>query len=401
MFKIGDLYSHLQRKTVSTAFIPQIDGLRFLALLLVIFEHINTFVTNKVVFAASVRPQAVWPLYYMFYINGRKGVLLFFAISGFILAMPFAKAFWQNGKPVSIKKYFLRRLTRLEPPYILTVLALAVLLVFFGSHQFGSFFPDKSFWGLFPVVGSSLIYMHNILFVNQTPLSPVLWSLEIEIQFYILLPVLVLILKLPKIYRRTILTNAIVLAILLQHIFPTPYLAVYNFIQYFLLGFLLLDFYLNGWQLKISRSLSFTGGLLMLAAMPYLDLYSHLYNEYIFIVLLFGVFMLALTDGLWKRIFSLRWLAIIGGMCYSIYLWHDTVISAVGNHITFIRFAGSYPLTLLVQSAIMLPCVLVFCGVFYLLIERPCMDKDWPVKLWRFFKQTVFGKSNEEVTLAK
>ena len=39
----------------------------------------------------------------------RKGVLLFFVISGFILALPFAKHFWQQGKEVNLKNYLLNK----------------------------------------------------------------------------------------------------------------------------------------------------------------------------------------------------------------------------------------------------------------------------------------------------
>jgi peptidoglycan/LPS O-acetylase OafA/YrhL len=43
------------------------------------------------------------------------GVHLFFVLSGFILALPFCKAA-RGGGSVDIKKYFWRRVTRLEPP---------------------------------------------------------------------------------------------------------------------------------------------------------------------------------------------------------------------------------------------------------------------------------------------
>src|SRR2546422_10744629 len=57
--------------------------------------------------------------------RGRYGVQFFFVISGFILGLPFATKYLKNGEDISLRKYFLIRLTRLEAPYLLN------LLVFF------------------------------------------------------------------------------------------------------------------------------------------------------------------------------------------------------------------------------------------------------------------------------
>jgi hypothetical protein len=35
------------------------------------------------------------------------------------------------------------------------------------------------------------------------------------------------------------------------------------------------------------------------------------------------------------------------------------------------------------QSCLILPVVLLFCGTFFILIERPCMHRDWPKTLWQ------------------
>jgi peptidoglycan/LPS O-acetylase OafA/YrhL len=395
MFSLNKIYDRLQRKTNTTAFIPQIDGLRFLAILLVVLYHINGFVANKLPFVLDKHSASFRLTYALFddYGPGLRGVLIFFVISGFILALPFAKHFWQQGKEVKLKNYFMRRLTRLEPPYIFNILVSAVLLVFFARHEFAGMFSSLTFRGLFPSVASSLVYMHNIIFPNNLSINPVAWSLEIEVQFYILVPLLVLVLKAPKFYRRIALVAAVFFFIFFQHLFPLKMRTLYSFIQYFLLGFLLVDVYLSGFKLKLNTVLSgLLGGGLLFGTL-YVNLYRSAWEESLFAVLLFSFFALVLSNELWQKIFRTRFLTAIGGMCYSIYLWHDIILSGAGNKTVMYNFSHAYPLALLGQLIILLPIILIISTFFYLFIEQPCMDRNWPLKLWDFIK-VKFGFSN-------
>ena len=55
------------------------------------------------------------------------------ALSGFILSAPFARAAAGLGAPVSVRRFYLRRLTRLEPPFLISTLAIFVLGVVAGT----------------------------------------------------------------------------------------------------------------------------------------------------------------------------------------------------------------------------------------------------------------------------
>ena len=59
------------------------------------------------------------------------GVELFFVISGFILGRPFARHALLGEKRVPLAGYYLRRLTRLEPPYILNLLICSVAILLY------------------------------------------------------------------------------------------------------------------------------------------------------------------------------------------------------------------------------------------------------------------------------
>lgn len=388
---LDKIYFAFQRRTNTVAFIPQIDGLRFLAIILVVLFHANGFIVNKVPVTFTRLPTDYWLVNGMFVNEGIKGVLLFFTISGFILALPFAKQFWQGAKEVKLKNYFMRRLTRLEPPYFLTMVICYLAIINLSGHEFSAMFP-RTYSGLFPILASSLTYTHNLFYPGALSINQVAWSLEIEIQFYLLLPLLVLILKFSPLWRRMVLAGLIALFTFLQHWFHPGVLTLFSFIQYFLLGFLLVDVYLSGVKIRWNWPVSFLAGLLSLMSFVYLDIYNNPYTEYIFIFALFLFCVLALTSGIWQKVFRLRPITAIGGMCYSIYLWHNIIISAVGNKTVKFNVSHSYLIELLWHLGILLPIVLLLSSAFYLLIERPCMDKDWPVKLWRFVKGLAAGK---------
>ena len=121
----------LRRITTSGNWVPQIDGLRFVAILSVVVFHIQ----QQLLLKADV-PVAV-QAYYRFVSgmigNGNRGVLLFFGISGYVLARPFCAWHRDGGKPIVLRAYYLRRLTRIEPPYVMSLLLYTVGLAAIGT----------------------------------------------------------------------------------------------------------------------------------------------------------------------------------------------------------------------------------------------------------------------------
>ena len=85
-------------------FLPQLDGLRFIAIMGVVLYHL------KGNFAFQY-PNHDLGLLGRLCGRGAFGVPLFFTISGFIIARPFL-----IQRSVSIKRYMLRRLSRLSHP---------------------------------------------------------------------------------------------------------------------------------------------------------------------------------------------------------------------------------------------------------------------------------------------
>lgn len=369
---LSNLFS---RQIQAGKLIPEIDGLRFLAILLVVLHHIHGFIELKNHF--TYNDQESFSSLRNWMIDARRGVELFFVISGFILALPFAKAAFTNTPSPSVRKYFLRRLTRLEPPYILALILLA--LYQFGSGRMDGLFVVKSFF-------ASIFYIHNIVFEWPSYLLPVAWSLELEVQFYVIAPLLFTIFYLPKNWRRTILLFVILLAPWLQSFYQTWTFLLVHYFHYFLTGLLLADLYLERPSLNSnSRMASLAGGLLLMYIVfsPHVRTHVIQNDNEILLAQLFPLaigafYYLVLTNIFWRKIFSIRAVSVIGGMCYSLYLVHLAVISGMMRFLVNHQFSQSYGGQLLVYILVCIPVVLLSGAIFFLVIEKPCMNPNWP-----------------------
>ena len=82
-------------------------------------------------------------------------------------------------------------------------------------------------------------------------------------------------------------------------------------------------------------------------------------------------------------------------MCYTIYLLHFAVISFVGNPLLSIQFSGNPILNIGLYSIIILSVILLVSVVFFVIIERPCMDKNWPTNLKNY---VISFKNKKNVT---
>ncbi len=177
-----NIYSRLVVACTNQLYFPEIDGIRFLAILLVVLFHIHGYFIKKTPVTFADKPDDYYWLN-LFLSNGDRGVPLFFVLSGFILCLPFAHHYINHGKKVSLKKYYLRRVTRLEPPYFIAMTSIFALELVMKVKPFAVLFPS---WL------ASLVYAHDFIFHHVPLITVVAWSLEIEIQFYLLAPLLFL-----------------------------------------------------------------------------------------------------------------------------------------------------------------------------------------------------------------
>ena len=324
----------------------------------------------------------------LFIAQGRFGVHLFFIISGFILGLPFAAEKLSGTRPVRLKAFYLRRVTRLEPPYILALTLFFILGSTTHLWRLWSEYHDT----LLPRFGAGLVYSHGFLFGGgHNPILPPSWSLEVEIQFYLLAPALALVFTIQnrRVRRAVILAGALFASalqwVMLETIGSLPPILP-SYLQFFLVGFLLADVFLVDWREEASRrwtwdAIGALAWLIVFVGPP--PLHERILWAHQILVLpgLFALAFCAVFRG--PRIGSLltvRWIAIIGGMCYSIYLLHTPMMAILAPYTTSIGF-GSRTMNVLVQFVVLGSIALVVSAIFFAFVERPCMDPRWPARL--------------------
>ena len=349
--------------------IPQLDGLRFIAIFAVLAAHtLGQMASGQGRISLASKTTGIIPPW-AFWVTGLgRSVSLFFVISGFILGAPFVAAYVDRARPIDIKRFYLRRLTRLEPPYIIS------LLLYFAIHASG-------FGTHYPAYGTSLLtslfYVKN-LFRNLPPLNPPNWSLEVEIQFYLLAPLLATIFLIRKLWIRTLLLSLLILASAIPTFASFNNAGFYlpSQLCFFLAGFLLADLRIN----QGSTASSFRDLLAALCLLAYFTVPLR-WGALPQLILLCVFVPMALSGPLSRRLLGYRWIALLGGMCYSIYLVHMLVLSVVWKLTRHFLTHESLALNYAIQLTLLIPAIVLVAVGFYVAIERPCMDPRWPQKL--------------------
>ncbi|MGP0073339.1 MAG: acyltransferase family protein [Bryobacteraceae bacterium] len=373
------LLAPYRRITSSGKFVPEVDGLRFIAILAVYIYHFAGDVLRHSPSGDGLALRGQWIFSITQILN--IGVPLFFVISGFILGLPFAEA-RLDRQTISLKKYYLRRITRLEPPYLLCLLLFFVVKILARRGTAGQLLPN-----LF----ASMFYVHNLVYGAPSAINYVAWSLEIEVQFYILAPLLATLFAISNAsLRRSFLAVLMLLATGVSGLVSADGAlghSLLGYAQYFLAGFLLVEFQLcGGLQRKGSvlwDFVSISGWCLLLALLVRGGRMAAWTAPWLMVLL----YVAAFRGRAINHFVTNTWVATIGGMCYSIYLLHNYLIAALGMLTE--RFFSSYAFEwrLAIQFALITPAVLVLSAMYFRWVERPCMRPDWPRRVKAAFER--------------
>ena len=183
--------------------VASLTGVRALAALLVLGTH-----------AAYTTGKYTHGFVGLVYSRMEIGVPIFFVLSGFLLFGPWVTAATAGGAPPSLARYTWHRIRRIMPAYVVTVLA-AYLIYHFRD---GGPNPGHTWVGLLRNPTLTQIYTDNYMFNGYLHQGLTqMWSLAVEVAFYVALPILAYLLLVVLCRRRwrplLLLTGLLALAL--------------------------------------------------------------------------------------------------------------------------------------------------------------------------------------------
>jgi peptidoglycan/LPS O-acetylase OafA/YrhL len=156
--------------------IRALDGLRAVAALSVLIFHVflirGILLGNARTVVLGLDLTFVW--YYL-----ESGVILFFVLSGFLLFLPYANAILDARPLPDVRRFYQRRALRILPAYWVC-LAILVLV------QLPSYLSRA---GVKDVL-VHLTLIHNLFPIFNQAIEGPFWTLAVEAQFYLLLPLI-------------------------------------------------------------------------------------------------------------------------------------------------------------------------------------------------------------------
>ncbi len=168
------------RTPPSLKYVDTCDGLRAMAVLIVAWYHIwqqswlfpgLTVFGRDVSFDPLVRSGYIW-------------VDIMILISGFCLYLPWARMRYEGGRPAGTADFYVRRLARIHPSYLLTIAIMLTVAMATGAYYTREHLMRDLF--------SHLTYTHMFFYdaYYASNLGGALWTLAVEMQFYLIFPLL-------------------------------------------------------------------------------------------------------------------------------------------------------------------------------------------------------------------
>ena len=339
-------------------YVPGLDGVRALAVVPVISLHLGHYFENwKAVFS-----------------GGFLGVDLFFVLSGYLITSILIREFGKRGT-IRLSKFYIRRALRLFPAIIALVMA----------HFVYAYFSNMPMDTEIRTLSSILFYYSNFQIayggVFATDLGH-MWSLAVEEQFYLVWPVLLILLG-PLINRPRVLAWVVAGTICLVifwrawlwsersgdwywlTLYPRTDLRADSLLMGALFAIIVLP------ERAIKRWLPLVGSLGLLAVLIALVFITAKNASFLFYggLTLFAfasglvIFSVAKLEGWWSILFDNILARGIGRVSYGLYIWHMPIFAATA------RYTQSYPLVL--QITIALSALLLVTLFSWFCIEKP------------------------------
>lgn len=279
--------------------------------------------------------------------GGFIGVDIFFVISGFLMTKIILDGFSKSN--FKIWNYYSKRCKRIIPPLIFTILVFGLFLTFILPTQLLNYSNNAA---------SSVLFFSNIYYYLNTGYFDAssqynfllhTWSLSVEWQFYIIYPILLLIVK--KYY----LSNKIVFNYIFYSLFFLSLISMlilsknnssFSFYMFFTRawemiagGIVFLNINRTEKLSKNIKNILFTFSILIICTSVYFFDNTIVWPSYLTLLPVISTALIIFLN-LDYKIFHNKIVKLLGDTSYSLYLWHWPiyVISLYFNFDTRLRF---------------------------------------------------------------
>jgi peptidoglycan/LPS O-acetylase OafA/YrhL len=152
-------------------YIPAIDGLRAVAVIAVMLYHLG----------------------FKWIPGGFLGVDLFFVISGYVITRLLLDSIQRSGG-LDLRAFYVARIRRLLPPLVFMIITTTIFVGFWAPDTMRRFLGDAPF-ALFGGMNWWLVFRQTDYFeaIGRPPLLQHTWSLGVEAQFYLVWPLILLL----------------------------------------------------------------------------------------------------------------------------------------------------------------------------------------------------------------
>jgi peptidoglycan/LPS O-acetylase OafA/YrhL len=190
----GQRLTHLsvRRPAWLPSYIPELQGLRGIAVLAVVFYHCH--------------PRFAGTWFYNTSLWGWVGVNLFFVLSGFLITSILLES---SSKPRYFRNFYGRRVLRIWPVYLLVIAVVYLEAPWFIGPSIGEAIRTAPWWAYF-------LFLQNLFHLAMPPALGPTWSLAIEEQYYFLWAPMVRMLRRPWMLA-SLLAAVIVLSPVTRH----------------------------------------------------------------------------------------------------------------------------------------------------------------------------------------
>jgi peptidoglycan/LPS O-acetylase OafA/YrhL len=338
---------------MSISYRPEIDGLRALAVLVVIFHHLSLPGFN----------------------GGFVGVDVFFVISGYLITSIVLKDI--SSGSFSLGEFYKRRVIRIAPAYFLVIfmVMLASLFIMLPIER-----VNLSWSALSSLVFAANFYMWKVVggyFGGGSETIPLLhlWSLAVEEQFYVIWPLTLLIIsRFPRASFGLLVSIALVITVVVSEWAVTKLTPGFTYYMMPIRAFELLlgaglslipIHWIDKTSNNIRHGLSWLGLSLIIYSTVYFDNETPFPGLYALVPCMGAVLLIAFlrpSDNWIDLIFSNKMSVLLGKLSYPAYLWHWPII--VFLHISLITitleiallvFIGTFLLSFVTYNFIELP----------------------------------------------